>query len=306
MKTKEIPKGVYFALATAFISGFSIFVSKISVTVLPDPIAFTTLKNLIVALVLVGLVFGRGKLAKIRTLKSHEWRNLLLIGAVGGGLPFALFFSGLILTSAVSAAFIHKTLFVWVAILAVFFLKERLGILPGLALLILLLANLLFGGSSSLHFGFGELLVFLATLLWAIENMIAKKTLATVDPDLVATFRMGIGAIILLLIVVLQGNLSILFSISPGQIVWVLIPCLFLTGYVLTWYRALKFAPATIVASVLVLSTPITNILSAIFITQNFPASQFLNLLLVVVGITLIGILGKKIASISTPQLKTT
>jgi len=42
-----------------------------------------------------------------------------------------------------------------------------------------------------------------------------------------------------------------------------------LTGYVMTWYRALKIAPVTLVASVLTLATIITNVLSSIFITHN-------------------------------------
>jgi len=50
-----------------------------------------------------------------------------LIAIVGGSLPFLLFFTGLSLASAPSAAFIHKTLFIWVAFLAVPFLGERLG-----------------------------------------------------------------------------------------------------------------------------------------------------------------------------------
>ena len=50
-----------------------------------------------------------------------------MIGVIGGSVPFILFFNGLAMASAPSAAFIHKTLFVWVVLLAVPFLGERLG-----------------------------------------------------------------------------------------------------------------------------------------------------------------------------------
>ena len=304
MKTANLHKGIYFALTTALISGFAIFVSKISVSVLKDPIAFTTIKNTIVALFLIGLILSQGKFKKIQKLKFSECWKLIAVGIIGGGIPFALFFTGLTMTSAVTAAFIHKTLFIWVAMLAVIFLKERLGTLPFFAILVLLGANLLLGGSSKFQFNFGELMIFSSTILWAVETMIAKMALKAVDPDLVATARMTIGSFILFVIVTWQGNVSLLFSIAPNKIVWLLIPCLFLTGYVLSWYRALKFAPATAVASILVLATPITDVLSAIFITKNFSANQFASTSLVILGVILISILAKKILPLSIQQLK--
>ncbi|MDP2932757.1 MAG: hypothetical protein Q8N81_01340, partial [bacterium] len=50
---------------------------------------------------------------------------------------------------------------------------------------------------------------------------------------------------------------------------WIIIPCLLLVAYVLTWYAALKLAPAIYVAALLVPATLITNVLSAIFITHS-------------------------------------
>ena len=50
------------------------------------------------------------------------------------GIAFLLFFSGLAMASAPTAAFIHKTMFIWVALMAVPFLGERLGLVPVAAL----------------------------------------------------------------------------------------------------------------------------------------------------------------------------
>ena len=81
---------------------------------------------------------GAGSLPAIRRLSGRERLGLLAIGIIGGGIPFALFFEGLALSSSPAAAVIHKTLFLWVAVLAVPFLGERFGLLPIAALVLLL------------------------------------------------------------------------------------------------------------------------------------------------------------------------
>src|SRR3989338_10727572 len=118
-------KGIYLALITAIISGFSIFTSKIFVTKL-DPLVFTTLKNLFVAVILSFMILNKSYIQSLLKLNRKDVLRLILIGLIGGGIPFALFFTGLSMTSAATGAIIHKTLFIWVAILAYFFLKERL------------------------------------------------------------------------------------------------------------------------------------------------------------------------------------
>ena len=50
------------------------------------------------------------------------------VAVVGGSVPFVLFFEGLARAEATQAAFIQKTLVVWVALLAVPLLHERLGL----------------------------------------------------------------------------------------------------------------------------------------------------------------------------------
>ena len=43
---------------------------------------------------------------------------------------------------------------------------------------------------------------------------------------------------------------------------WLIVTAALLTAYVLTWYKALKLAPAAVVTSVLVVGSPITTFLS--------------------------------------------
>ena len=58
-------------------------------------------------------------------LGRAQWLGLLGVGVIGGSVPFVLFFEGLARAEATQAAFIQKTLVVWVALLAVPLLRER-------------------------------------------------------------------------------------------------------------------------------------------------------------------------------------
>jgi drug/metabolite transporter (DMT)-like permease len=169
-----ISKGIMLALTTAAFSGTNNFLTKIAVTALKDPILSTTLRNALVGVALVGIILLTKRWKELISLKFSQALQLLFIAVIGGCVPFILYFTGLSMIPALSAAFIHKTLFLWAAIFAVPLLKERMGIIQIAALLLLLGGNLALG-MPSFHFNQGEALVLLATVCWALENVIAKK-----------------------------------------------------------------------------------------------------------------------------------
>ncbi|MEA3249034.1 MAG: DMT family transporter [Patescibacteria group bacterium] len=290
------------ALMTAFISGTNTFLAKIAVKAMSDPIAFTTLKNAIVAALLIGLVLALKKHKEIASLSRRTWIKLFAIGIIGGCVPFAMFFIGLSKTSAVNAAFIHKTLFIWVALLAIPLLKEKMNSWQLGGILAIFGANLVIGGFKGFNYEMGELLIVGATVLWAVENIIAKVTLKDVSVLTVASARMVIGSVGLAAIVAFSGGFGgVVSGISAAAWGWTLLTSVLLLGYVLTWYSALKLAPVTFVATLLVPATLITNILSAIFITHSFNAQMVGSTILFVVGtVIFIGFAKKSADSIDT------
>jgi drug/metabolite transporter (DMT)-like permease len=269
-------KGLYLALLTALISGISIFINKFAVASFASPVLLPTLKNGLVGIAMLTLVLTshrwRTNRAELKALTLKQQSQLVALALIGGALPFYLFFTGLAQTPAVNAAIIHKSLVVWVAVLAVPFLKEKLTKTLGLAVLLLFASNLLPGGFKGLTLSTGELLIFMATLLWALETIVAKKLLATVSADVAATARMGLGSLMLLLVMLVTAPMDVikLASLSPTQWLWVGLTSVTLLAYVSTWYRALQLAPAITVSAILVSATLITNLLAAIFITHTW------------------------------------
>ncbi|MFH2105581.1 MAG: DMT family transporter [Parcubacteria group bacterium] len=258
-------KGIKLAFITAIISGLAVFFNKFAVTGNIDPYQFTTLKNVLVAIVLCSVVLLPMTWRKLREIKRADWYKLLAIGVIGGSLPFLLFFKGLSMTSAAMGGFIHKTLFIWVSIMAIAFLKEKISKVQWLALGVMLVGIGLVVGIKAFTFGWAEIMILAATLLWSIENVIAKKVLRAVDPKIVAWARMFFGSVILLIYLSFTSGFAGISTLNGGQWLWIGLSVLLLSGYVLAWYHALAYEKASVVASVLVLAFPITTVLDAIY-----------------------------------------
>jgi len=285
LRAPSIPRrldwGIALAVAAALISGLAVYLNGFAVKQLPDAAVYTTLKNGVAALMLIGFTVALGGLREARTIERRRWPAILLVGVVGGSVPFVLFFSGLALASAPTAAFIQKTLFIWVAFLAVPALGETLGLatLAGLALLLVGQALVLPPAGSA--WGAGETMILAATLLWAVETVLVRHLLGGVSAHLMAALRMGVGVVILVGYLGVSGRLPSIGALTATQWSWTLVTGVILAGYVATWFGALRRAPATVVTSVLVLGAVVTGMLTAA--TKGTPPT-----LSVVVGYALI------------------
>jgi drug/metabolite transporter (DMT)-like permease len=246
--------GIALATTTALISGVSVFVNGLVVKEFPDPVVLAGARNALVGLVLVLALVATGGVAPARALPARHLAWLLVIALVGGSLPFVLFFSGLAAAGGPGAALIHKTMFVWVAVLAVPLLGERLGLAQVLAMGTLLAGTLLIGPVTGLGVGPGELLILAATLLWAVEVVLVRWLLTStgVSVALAAAARMAVGALGIVAFLAVSGRSGGLAALTPWQ--WLVIAAtgVLLLGYVTTWYAALQRAPASLVSSILV------------------------------------------------------
>lgn len=288
-------KGVYFALVTAFISGLAVFFNKFAIGFWSNSSIFTTAKNLIVVLFLTSIIIFIKKFPDLKKLSRKDWAKLILIGFIGGSIPFLLFFKGLSITNAGSAAFIHKTLFIWIALMAIPILKEKISGLQVVSLIFLATGAYLLSSPFEIKFGYGEFLILSATLLWAIENIIAKIALKKLSSLTVAWGRMFFGSIFLIIYLAFAGGIEQLFVFSGVKFGWLIFSGLILFSYVLTWYTALKSAPATVVSSILVIAAPITAILNSIFVTHKFNLSIIIPLLLITIGVILMSQISERI-----------
>lgn len=281
-------KGIYLVLLTTIISGFSVFANKIFVSQ-TDPLVFTAVRNVMVGVILTIVMARTRSLRELRTLKSKDWAKLLFIGIFGGGVAFALFFIGLSQIGAVQGNLIHKSLYLWVAILAIPFLHERPTIKQITGYGLIFWATYFAAGKAQFGFNQGSLLILVATILWALENVVAKKALKTVPSQVVGWARIVIGIPVLLGIALFFGKGQLLFAPKTYVLLPLITSALFLSGYVLSWYAGLKLLPATTATSILVLAPVITAILSGVFLTHTpLTSPQTWSFVVMVVGVTFI------------------
>ena len=306
MKTMaDVPRsrvaGIVLAFAAAIVSGVSVFVNGYGTKRFPSATVYTTAKNLVAALLLIGIatVAHRARPAAPVPRDRPTVAGLIAVGVIGGGVPFVLFFEGLARATTADAAFIQKTLVVWVALLAVPLLHERIGGWH-LAAIGLLVAGqaLLTHNLSALRIGRGETMIFAATLLWAVETVIAKRLLARVEPETLGVVRMVVGSALLVGWCAVTGRLHALLLLSRPGVEWALITGLLLAAYVTLWFSALARAQAVDVTAVLVVGAVITAFLDAL-VQGKALAPDTLGLLMLVGG----GIAMVVAASRETPEV---
>jgi drug/metabolite transporter (DMT)-like permease len=223
---RSLHAGAALAVVVAMISGFSVFINGYGVAAwsgTADPTTYTTFKNLVAAGVLIGvatLASARRSAGRvIAPIGVRQWLGLTVVAVLGGALAFALFFEGLARATSTQSAFIHKTLVLWVGILAVGILRERVRALHVAAIALLIVGQLvLIGGIGEVSFGVGELLVLAATLLWSIEIIVAKRLLAEMTPLTVGVARMAGGAVVLIAYGIASGGFAAVGAVHTSQI----------------------------------------------------------------------------------------
>ena len=260
----ERSTGLILAVGTAIIRGISVVVNATAVKAVPDPAVFTTLKNGVAVAMLFLLAMAVVRPTELRAISRSDRSMLAVIGVLGGGVAFLLFFSGLAMASAPTAAFIHKTMFIWVALMAGPFLAERLGPAPIAALGVLLAGQILILPPLGITWGMGETLIALATVIWAVEVVLAKRVLGRVRSPIVGVARLGIGLVVLVGFLLVTGRIAGIAELGATGWMWVAVTGVLLAGYVGTWMAALRRAPATEVTSILVLGALITAALTAV------------------------------------------
>ena len=282
--------GVRLAFVAALISGVAVYVNGQGVTRWGSPTVYTTAKNVVAAVILMAIT------AAATTRRSADgWTpprtpmerwGLVLIGLVGGSVPFVLFFEGLARTGPTDAAFLQKTLVVWVAILAVPLLGERLRPVHVVAIGALVVGQaLLQGGAQPSGARSGVLMILIATWLWSAEVILAKRLLGGVSPLTVGVSRMALGSLALLAWLAVKGDLGQLWSAGTSAWLWALLTGVILAAYVTAWLFALARAQAIDVTAVLVLGAVITALLDAGLDGATVPIG---GVLLVLAGVVLV------------------
>jgi drug/metabolite transporter (DMT)-like permease len=275
--------GTLFAIITALVSGLAFVANKFFLISL-DPTLFTSLRTFFVGIGFFLISFSKNKLS-FKNFNKVSWKILLSIGFIAG-FGFLTFFNGLKLTTAGRAAFLHKLLPLFITILAFFFLKERIKKKQVYAMLIMILGAYLISSSAiTFEIAIGDFLVILATIIFAIENIVSKYAMIKKESNFVVSFcRMFFASIVLFSIVLLMGSFNQLFLITYEQIFYISISVSLLFLYVFFWYYSIKLIKVSKASTLLLLSPPISLFLSYLFLEESLFLLQIIGSILILIG----------------------
>lgn len=277
--------GTLLALATAIVSGVAIPVNKAFIVNM-DPAVFTAVRSIIIGVIFLALSLKfSGKKTKT------NWKYMAIIAVIGGAFAFLLYFTGLKLTTASRAAFLHKTLPFYVAVLAFVFLKEKISRRYAYAMIMMVVGIVaIYYASISpaemwLNPHLGDALIIIATMMWAVENVIARKAMLGGATNYIVSFsRMFFGGLIIFGFAALTGKAGAIASITAPQLFNISVSTALLFAYVLFFYSSLRFINASKAAALLLLSPVISLVLGITFLGEPAPLLQLGGSVVILLG----------------------
>jgi drug/metabolite transporter (DMT)-like permease len=254
--------GYVFAIVAAVISGVSVYINSLGVKTFSDPVLYTALKDGVVGVILlVPLVVSTGWRAEYRKLSPRTWAWMIALALTGGSIPFALFFSGLKLTTAATGAVLNHFQFVLVAVFAMIFLRERIRPALWAGFAVLLLGTMQGTNLGALKWNEGAWLILASTVLFAIDFVIAKHLLRGLSTLMVMTARMTLGTAMLFAYLAAIGHLGAIGHLKTAQIQFVLVTGLVLLAFVACTFTAIRHASVSVVLAIGAASPIITTLL---------------------------------------------
>ncbi len=287
-------KGIILAILAAIVSGISIPANKYFIVNL-DPTVFTAVRAVIIGIVflMISLYISA---TKKRSFKKVPWKYLLFIAIVGGAFAFLLYFNGLALTTAVSGAFLQKTLPLFTAIFALVFLGERVTKRMGYAIIAMFIGMAILTVTQLTPSALwpnpllGDALIIIATVLWAVESIVAKKAMNMGENNFVVSFaRMFFGGLILFGFVLLFGKFSVLFTLSMQQWINVLISTVLLLLYVLFWYWSIMYMNVSKAAALLLLAPIISLVGGVVLFSAPVSALELVGCAIILISAYVLG-----------------
>ncbi|MBT4611677.1 MAG: DMT family transporter, partial [Gemmatimonadetes bacterium] len=246
--------GLAFGLGAVVLWGLSFVATRVALLELTP-----------MAIVLGRTAFGALSLIIIATIRRQvwvvpraAWPSLLVAGGLGVFLHQMLQAYGLTMTTAVRTGWLIGIIPVWSALLAFFVLGEHLrrvrvlGLLVGLAGVVVLLSDGQPGVALQLPQTRGDLLILASTVNWAVYTVLGRRILSRLDPLPATMAAMVVGLVLLLPPALFAGAASELMQVSLNAVLALLflgVGCSAL-AYLL-WFAALGRATTSSVASLL-------------------------------------------------------
>ncbi|MEM3628058.1 MAG: DMT family transporter [Candidatus Bathyarchaeia archaeon] len=251
------------------------------------PLNFVMQRFFLGLIVLLPILLFRGK--KIPR-DSKVWFNLCILSFVQAAwVSFTNI--GLMYESSGLSSLLTYTQPLFVFCLAVLFLKERVGIIKVIGIMIGFLGvAVLYAGRISFSvnvFNSSLFFLILGAFLWAVTVIYYKKFLSNVDPVLVNIVQFFLGfAVIFAMVLMFEG---LTFSVSPLYIFAVLYASIFGSAVASTiWLILIREEEATIVSASSLVVPVTASLFGLVFLGEVIDAISLLGFIVTLTGVYLV------------------
>ena len=250
-----------------------------------DPFFVAAATGLFAGLGCALLLAARGELAEL--WRPGRWPKLALLGALGTGLAFFLFYAGASRSTAIETALVLQVEPAYSLLLSWLAFGHRPTLRRVAALGVILVGIALALGARSLSASTGILLLLVTPLCWQLSHLLVLKRLPDTPPIVLTGARYVYGGVLLSLTWLLLGG-----ALPPAAELATLLPVLALQGIVLSmvgtllWYQTIARLDLGRATAIVVPSIPVLS-LGASFLLLGEVATprQWLGLLLTAVGV---------------------
>lgn len=261
---------------------FSHNVQKVGIQAGVSPGVFS-LTTVFFSAVFVGVIWLALQKKNSLSIRRQDIKNLAAIGMGHEGLLMLLSISALSFTTATNKGVMQGLYTASTALIAYYWLKERLPRLyyPMLVLIVAGIVLLTSNGMLSLP-NKGDWLLFMTVPLVGFGNVFAKRTMKEVHPLTVSLGRFVFALPVLVIALCIVG-IDQIDSLQNG-LVWVGLSGLLRAVVVIAFYKAVELEGATIPTTILSISPVITAFADFLWLEVVFSSLQILGLSFAVVG----------------------
>ncbi len=275
-------KGIIFALASAVLYGFIPILGKKFVADFPP--LFVAFVVVLSADFLLGVVaFWRKEIFRNLSLKNIFWVVVLGFFAALGSI---FSFLGISIGRASEAGFLFQLETFFAAILAYFFLKEKLSHGQVRGLVFMIIGAYIFGTSFSFSFEIGNLFFLGSAFVWGINDIIVKRKVRHSSPLFLAFGRNFFSLFILfpLAIQYLPENLQ---KLTGQDVFYFLLYGLVVAGIILLLYFAFGYLKTAEALSYQLLSPILTAVLAFFIFNERLSTIQLFGGGVILIGLYL-------------------
>jgi O-acetylserine/cysteine efflux transporter len=280
--------GLLFAALCAVNGAFVPAISKLT-TDRADPIFVAAASSLVAALAAAAVLAARRELGEL--VERRRVARLALLGVLGTGAAFILFFEGVSRSSAIETALCLQIEPVYSLLIARVFLGHEITRRRAIGVTLLLGGIALAVGVEGIRGSPGILLLLATPLCWQMSHLLVLKRLPGLAPPLLTGARYVFGGIVLCFYWALRAGPA---TIPAADVLAPLLPVLGLQGLITfylgttLWYAAIRRLDLARTTAIVVPSIPILS-LGASFLLLGEVASlrQWAGMLLCVGGVSI-------------------